>query len=194
VGTYFDIFHLSMYALAEELDYPALKVTVFAKLATSFAMSHRRPPSDLKTLINAVFSPLGSPSRICKDDNGALHNIVVAAGIAHDLLEWTGPKGEALRKEFSDLVQGPEYARFWSTYNAVKEQNKDILQKSVARKEAAEKRARAAEQRKAGKDAAIGALAKGSPAKGSGVSKKARYSKVKAKLMKPDDDGDVEME
>jgi hypothetical protein len=76
-----------MYALAEELDYPALKVTVFAKLATAFVIGHRRSSKSLKNLIDAVFPPLGSPARIYKDDNGALHDLVVAAVIAHDLLD-----------------------------------------------------------------------------------------------------------
>jgi hypothetical protein len=93
-------------------------------------------------------------------------------------------------------VQGPEYAEFWAAYRAVKEQNVDILQKSLARKEAVQKRAKAAEERKAGKDAAMDALAvKGSPVKSAGVSKKTRpRDKFKARIVKPDDDGDVEME
>jgi hypothetical protein len=59
-----------------------------------------------------------------------------------------------------------------------------------------QKRAKAAEERKAGKDAAMNALVvKGSPAKTAGVSKKTRpHNKVKARIVKPDDDGDVQME
>jgi hypothetical protein len=201
VGMHHDMLDLHMYALAEELDYPALKTVSLAKLTSAYVLSHKRSPPFLKYLVDATFAPLGTPTRICKDENGALQNLAVAAIITHDALEWTRPQGEARRKEFTDSVQGPEYAGFWSAYHAVKEQNKDILEKSAALKEAADKRAKAAEERRAGAQARAavaaakgGQVSKGSPTKAVGVSKKSRYPKGKAKITRPDDDGDVEME
>lgn len=198
VDTHYDMFNLHMYAVAEELDYPALEPTAFSKLATVLTMFRRRTPLELKSVIDAIFAPPGSPARICKDENGSPHNIAVTSVMAHDLLDWTGVKGDARRKDFSDAMQGAEYAEFWTAYHATKEQNMGIVQKAVARKEAADKRAKAAEEPKAGKEAATAALAvKGSPSKASaGVSKKVRKGPKYKHVVRPDGngDGDVEME
>jgi len=176
-------FDLHMYALAEELDYPALKSAAYAKLLQIFMTTRKMPRTMLKDFIDVTFAPPGSAARICKDEDGALQNLAVATIIAHDY-DWVGQ--EQYRKEFLHITQGTEYAVFWSAYHAAKEQNQDILKTREVRKETFEKRAK----RKEG-----GAVSKGSPMKTSGINKKDRYpQKAKAKIVRADEDGDVEME
>lgn len=129
-----------MYALAEELDYPDLKIGTLADLMWHLMVTRNRPGSQLKRFVDAAFAPLGTTARICKDEDGAPQNLAVAAVIAHELKDWLGSVGKEARKDFVESIQGPEYAGFWTAYHAVKEQSKDPLGKVEATRAAADKR------------------------------------------------------
>ncbi|KAI4624924.1 uncharacterized protein J4E87_005405 [Alternaria ethzedia] len=147
-------FHLHMYALAEELDYDALKSAAHTKLVQLFITVRNETPSAIKDAINATFAPLGSPSRICKDEDSMLQQLVVAAVLAHEFKTWT----EADQQVFSNDIQGPEYADFRNAYNMVKGANQDLIEiGDTARSLAAERKA-GMERRRAAKKAGVGNL------------------------------------
>lgn len=131
-------FHLHMYALGEELDYDALKSAAHSKLVQLFVHVRNETSSAIKDAISATFAPLGSPPRICKDEDGMLQELVVAGVLAHEFKTWT----EIDQKAFSDDIQGPEYADFRNAYNMVKGANQDLIEiGDVARSLAAEHKA-----------------------------------------------------
>ena len=66
-------YHLRMYALAEELEYPNLKGAAYHWLIQFFLRSRGNLPSVLIDFVNATFARLGTDARICKDEDGALH-------------------------------------------------------------------------------------------------------------------------
>ncbi|KAF1945462.1 DUF396-domain-containing protein [Clathrospora elynae] len=116
-------FHLRMHALGEELDYDALKTASSAKLAHLLVILYLQFPSALKDAVDATFAPAEDAARICKDEDGALQQVVVAAVIAHEGKSWDDKQ----RKDFTDSLQAPEYAGFWNAYNTVKGENKDYV-------------------------------------------------------------------
>lgn len=212
-GIYDYKFHLHMYALAEELDYAALKAATYAKLVAQLIVRHNRPPPAVKGVVTSIFAPPGSSARICKDEDGSLQNLAVAAVLGHQAKYW----GDQYCKEFADSLQDPEYMPFWDAYNTVKEQNPDLIKigelaKEAEKKwkEAAAKRRRTGEERRLGSSAKTGVLdgsksvvsATGSPVKAGGVGKSRRKDRLKkrheGKAARKDavdvDDEDVEME
>ncbi|KAH6866699.1 transmembrane adaptor Erv26-domain-containing protein [Alternaria rosae] len=145
-------FHLHMYALAEELEYDALKSAAHTKLVQLFVNVRNETPSAIKDAINATFAPLGSPSRICKDGDGMLQQLIIAGVLAHEFKTWT----EADQKAFSDDTQGPEYADFRSAYNRVKGANQDLIEIGDTARSLAAERKVGMERRRAAKKAGIG--------------------------------------
>ncbi|KAF1845755.1 uncharacterized protein K460DRAFT_284625 [Cucurbitaria berberidis CBS 394.84] len=115
------MFHLHMYALAEELEYDALLSAAHAKLYQ--LVTYRFTPQHLKELVDATFAPLGSATRICKDEQGYLQQLVAVATLTQEANHWT----DAAKEEFVDLMQLEEYASFWEMCKILKEQNQDLL-------------------------------------------------------------------
>tara|TARA_R110002003_G_scaffold97_17_gene7879 strand:- start:89 stop:688 length:600 start_codon:yes stop_codon:yes gene_type:complete len=197
-----------MYALGEDLDYPALKVAAHAKLVDLLITKRGRLPYALKDLIDATFAPPNTVARICDDASGSLQNLAVAAVIAHEANDWSGD--ETYRTQFTESLQAPEYAAFWDAYKLVKEENVDLLQKAERARERAEKMAKAAEERQVAAKLAEGAAGakggvggSGSLLGAQGVSKKRRYrqrevdrARMRGKKAVGDGQGggDVEME
>ena len=68
-----------MYALGEELDYDALKITAHAKLYTHLVQRHNHTPSAVKDVVEATFAPPGDAARMCKDDDLVLQQLAVAS-------------------------------------------------------------------------------------------------------------------
>ena len=112
-----------MYALAEELDYPAQKSAAHVKLVDILVTRHIHNLAVVKEAIDSTFSPLGNENRICKDEDGFLQQAVVAAVIAHEAEWWC----VAQQAEFIESIQGPEYAVFRSAYDVVHKENKDLI-------------------------------------------------------------------
>jgi hypothetical protein len=137
-----------MYALGEELDYDALKITAHAKLYTHLVQRHNYTPSAVKDVIEATFAPPGDAARVCKDDDLVLQQLAVASVLAHEGKIWT----EAQRKEFTDSIQAPAYAPFRIAYDVIKEENKDLLAPNAIGKTLADKRKKAAGQRQRARD------------------------------------------
>jgi hypothetical protein len=189
-------FYLHMYALGEELDYEALKTATHAKLCAWLVQRHNYTPSAVKEVIEATFAPPGDASRMCKDENGALQQLVVASVLSHEGKFWT----ETQRKEFTDSIQAPAYAPFRNAYDIIKEENKDLLKASTVAKALAEKREAVNAQRQKQKGTAGTSL--GSGGNGSALRKPRSPTKFKkrheAKRMgnEPKSGGgeDVEME
>jgi hypothetical protein len=201
------IFHLCMYALAEELVYPALKASAYDVLTHLFVIRRGMSVLTLKSAIEAAFAPPGDAARICKDEDGAIQNAIVASVITHEAKNWS----EKNRQEFVQLLQDPGYAPFWSAYNTAKAESDDLIKLGKLAKDLAEKRAKAAEERKAARKLAreTGAALSssvpidGTPSKTAGIKKvRKRAAKQKSeaqtKAKDADDeagqDGDVEME
>ncbi|KAI8935919.1 hypothetical protein NX059_007427 [Plenodomus lindquistii] len=137
------MFHLHIYALGEELQYPSLLSAAHAKLIEILIRRHNRSASNFKDIIEAVFSAPGSPSRICVDEEGILQQLVIAAVIAHECKSW----GDKVRADFAALVQGPEYTEFWNAYNVVKGESEDLIKAGDVAKELGRKRKAAKQER-----------------------------------------------
>ena len=197
------MFHLRMYALAEELAYDALKTTALAKLVHLLVFRRQRFPSALKDVVDATFAPLGSEARICKDDDAILQNFAVAAVIAHETNDWD----ESHCNTFTESLQAPEYGPFWSAYQTVKKENEDLIKvQAIAKQAKIEGKARrrmAAEERRQGQIAKAGTSVRlnGSPLNTAGGIVKKRKGKGKEiwNLKSKEGggghgDGDLEME
>ncbi|KAL1793371.1 hypothetical protein ACET3X_008353 [Alternaria dauci] len=136
VGIVEHAYHLHIYALAEELDYDALKSAAHAKLVGSLIF-RTFAPDLLMEIIKTIFAPAGTAERICRDEDGALQQLVVAAVLAHEAKYWT----EAQLTDFSNNIQGPEYEDFRNIYTAVKEETGEFIkQAAIAKQLAAERR------------------------------------------------------
>jgi hypothetical protein len=172
VGIQNYMFHLHMYALAEELNYDALKAVAHSKLVEMLVTRRGRLPCALKDVVDATFAPPGTAARVCKDDDAALQNFAVAAVLAHEAKDWEDKDCNA----FTESLQAPEYAPFWSAHQAIKEENQDLIKADElvkqARKEAIERRRRAAEERRLGQIAKAGAVQGSSSSNTGGISKK----------------------
>jgi hypothetical protein len=131
VGIGEHIFHLFMYALAEELDYGALKVSAYDALAALFVVRHQLSTPALKDAVEATFAPPGDAARICNDEDGVLQNLIAVSVIAHEANHWDYKH----HQEFNNALQGPGYAPFWTAYNAIKEENDDIIKQGKSAKE-----------------------------------------------------------
>ncbi|KNG49126.1 ww domain-containing protein [Stemphylium lycopersici] len=123
IGTRDYEFHLHMYALAEELDYPALKSVAHVKLVDTLIEQHKQTPTVVKEAIDSTFSPLDNAKRICKDEDGILQQVVVAAVIVHEARCWN----MAQQAGFTESIAGSAYAGFRSAYDIAQEENKDLI-------------------------------------------------------------------
>ncbi|EFQ85416.1 hypothetical protein PTNB73_03236 [Pyrenophora teres f. teres] len=140
-------FHLRMYALAEELDWDALKSAAYAKLFGAVDAQYPRSTETLTELVKATFTPPGGAARMCKDEDGALQQLVVAAVLTHETKVWR----EDARKAFTDSVQGPEHDGFRKTYKAIMQANEDLLKVKDMVKELAAARQKVIDQRRKAK-------------------------------------------
>jgi hypothetical protein len=192
------MFHIRMYSLGEELDYDALKAAAHAKLFQILLIAKRQTVAALKEVVEATFAPPGDVARICKDEDGALQQLVVAAVLAHESKCWA----EKTRKEFTDSIQAPGYAPFRNAYDMVKAENEELLKPGTIAKTLAEERSKKIEQRRKAK-AGVGGegMSLGSPT--SSVLrkqaeptkfKKRRKAKRAAAASKLGGDEDIEME
>jgi hypothetical protein len=129
------IFHLCMYALAEELAYPALRASAYDVLTHLFVMRRGMSVSTLESAIEAAFAPPGDAARICKDEDGAIQNAIVASVIAHEAKNWSDKNCQDL----AQLLQGDGYAPFWSAYNAAKAESDDLIKLEKIAKDLADK-------------------------------------------------------
>ncbi|KAF1836578.1 hypothetical protein BDW02DRAFT_493360 [Decorospora gaudefroyi] len=123
VGIHGFAFHFRIYALAEEMEYDALKSAAHHKLVNILVQQHKKSPFLLKELVNVTFAPSVEVGRICKDEDGVLQQVVIAAIIAHECNGWS----EKETREFADSLEHPEYVGFWHGYNMVKEENRDLI-------------------------------------------------------------------
>ncbi|CAA9962335.1 Erv26 multi-domain protein [Pyrenophora teres f. maculata] len=140
-------FHLRMYALAEELDWDALKSAAYAKLFGAVDAQYPRSTETLTELVKATFTPPGGAARMCKDEDGALQQLVVAAVLTHETKVWR----EDARKGFTDSVQGHEHDGFRKTYKAIMQANEDLLKVKDMVKELAAARQKVIDQRRKAK-------------------------------------------
>ncbi|KAF2854656.1 hypothetical protein T440DRAFT_551734 [Plenodomus tracheiphilus IPT5] len=135
VGVRDCMFHLHMYSLGEQLNYPSLKSSAHGKLVEILIPRRGCYPAALKEVTDAVFCAPDSPLRLCADEDGVLQQLVVASVIGHERKNWS----EMTRAEFTSAMEGPEYAGFWSAYNMVKEENADLMKPSDVARDFGEK-------------------------------------------------------
>jgi hypothetical protein len=203
VGVRKHVFHIFMYALADEFAYPALKAFAYDTLV-SLLIHGTLSTSTLKTIVEATFAPPGEATITCKDMNRTVQNLVVASVIARKIKNWN----EQHWQEFETAMQGPAYAPFWTAYNAAGEENKELIEQGKAARALADKRVMATDERKAARRLLGGAGGvsnsvhmTGSPMPNGGINKrrKARSKKNletgdKANSASTEDGGDVDME
>lgn len=139
-----------MYALAEELDYDALKSVSHAKLLEQLVTRRGQRPSSMKEIIDAIFTPPGSEARICKDEDGVLQQLVVAGVIAHYSKDWL----EKHRQEFDGLLRGPKYADFCNAHAMIRAENMDLIKFGETNRILVAERKKARKERMAGKSGA----------------------------------------
>ena len=197
-------YHLHIYALAEELDYNTLRSAAHAKLVELLVFRSSNPEV-LKEAIKTILAPTGTAERICKDEDGALQQLVVAAVLAQEAKHWT----EVQLTGFLDSIQDPAYEDFRKIYTTVKEDTGDLIKQAAIAKHLAAERKKDRERRKAanskrgndGKNRIFGS--DGSPMGALGArpiqSKdkfKQRYEAKRgvARSAKADKDGDMDME
>ncbi|KAG9196321.1 hypothetical protein G6011_01442 [Alternaria panax] len=178
-------YHLHIYALAEELDYETLKSAAHAKLT--------------------IFAPFGTAERICKDENGSLQQLVVAAVLAQEARHWT----DVQLTKFTSSIQGSEYEDFRKIYTVVKEETGELIkQASIAKRLVAEHkkgrdRKKAANSRRGNDDKNKVFGNNGSPMGNLGARPMSQKDKFKRRhegkravdaVAKADMDGDMNME
>ncbi|KAB2101101.1 hypothetical protein AG0111_0g11084 [Alternaria gaisen] len=197
-------YHLHIYALAEELDYNTLRSAAHAKLVELLVFRSSNPEV-LKEAIKTILAPTETAERICKDEDGALQQLVVAAVLAQEAKHWT----EVQVTGFLDSIQDPAYEDFRKIYTTVKEDTGDLIKQAAIAKHLAAERKKGRERRKAanskrgndGKNRIFGS--DGSPMGALGArpipSKdkfKQRYEAKRGvtRSAKADKDGDMDME
>ncbi|KAJ4370668.1 hypothetical protein N0V83_005189 [Neocucurbitaria cava] len=116
------MFHLHMYAMAEDLEYDALMSTAHRHIYER-ATGGKLLPAEVRDLVDAAFSPIGSDARICKDGQGYIQDLVAVVAIVQGGKRWN----DAAHVRFARLLKGEEYTGFWDKYNALKELNEDLL-------------------------------------------------------------------
>jgi len=201
VGIRKHTYSLLLFALAEELAYPALQTSAYDALIGSLLIRRHLSIDVLKDMVEATFAPLGDPARICKDEAGVLQNLVVASVIAHEARNWN----EQNCKDWADSIQAPGYAPFWAAYNTAKTENEDLFKEAQVARETAVKRAKAVAER----EAAMQLMANGAsndnpvPKRTRGINKTKRKSAVRGRKDKQDkardanaggSDADMDME
>jgi hypothetical protein len=152
----------------------------------------------LTELVEATFTPPGDVARICKNEDGAFQQLLVAAVLTHESKYWT----EKQRKEFPDSIETPGYALFHNAYDMVKAENEDLLKTGTIAKALAEERAKKIEQRRKAKAGTTGErMSLGSPTSSvprnqaePSKTKKRRETKRAAATYKLGGDEDVEMD
>lgn len=122
------MFHLRMYALAEDLEYDDLMTTAHRHLY-DFLINGTLTTMQARDLVVVAFAPLGSAVRICKDDQGFIKELVAVSALVHDAKKWD----DAQKATFAELLKGKQYAGFWDKYNALKEQNEHLISSAPTR-------------------------------------------------------------
>ena len=143
--------------------------------------------------------------RICKDEDGALQQFVVAAVLAQEARHWT----EAQLTKFSESIQGSEYDDFRKVYTVVKGQTEelikqgDITKQSVAERKKHRDRRKAANSKRSNEDKNKIFRADGSPIGTLGARPTSQKDKFKRRhqgrrgvgaVAKADGDEDMDME
>jgi hypothetical protein len=105
---------------------------------------HSFDPVILKDVIKTVFAPAGTVERICKDEDGALQQLVVAAILAQEARHWT----EAQLTKFSESIQGSEYDDFRKVYTVVKGQTEELIKQDDITKQLVAERKKRRDHRK----------------------------------------------
>ncbi|CBX90318.1 hypothetical protein IAQ61_001813 [Plenodomus lingam] len=156
------IFHLHIYHLGEDLQYPSLKSAAYAKLTDLLIRQRGRDPSVLKETVDAVFAAPGSSTRICADEDSVIQQLVVAAAIGHEQKCWTDKQ----REQFVALLPAAEYKDFWSVHDTTQSENIDMINENwVCRQYVEEKRRAKQAVAKRASGGALSVAATGSPAK-----------------------------
>jgi hypothetical protein len=101
----------------------------------------------LKEAVMTIFTPPGTAGRICKDEDGALQQLIVAAVLAQETRHWT----EEQLTKFPDSIQGPQYNDFRKIYAVVKEEAGYLIAQGDTVKQLAAERKKARDRRKAAK-------------------------------------------
>lgn len=201
VGIRKHMYTLLMFALAEELAYPALQTSAYDALIRSLLIRRHLSIDVLKEMVEATFAPPGDPARVCKDEAGVLQNVVVASVIAHEAKNWN----EQDRKDWTESIQAPGYAPFWTAYNTAKAENEDLFKEAQIATKLALKRAQAVAERDAALDVMERGGSNGSPVpkRTRGIKKPRKKSAVRERKEKRDkardanaggSDADMEME
>ncbi|KAL5121981.1 hypothetical protein ACEQ8H_000197 [Pleosporales sp. CAS-2024a] len=137
--------HFFMYALAEDLTYPALQEFAYDCLSSLLIAVRGLSANAMSDVVKAIFAPLGSPGRVCQDKDGVLQRLVVASFIAHVVKDW---KDEVMQ-QFTDTLQGPDYTSFWTAYHEANKQFDVLIQGTKVAKDLGQKRTKAANERNA---------------------------------------------
>jgi len=90
-------FSLEMIKFAEFLKYPALINAAYAKMIEQLLVRGRFPPSAMKNFVQWTYGA----DKICKDEEGLLKHLIVAATLAHGYKHWD----QVWRDEFVGLIQ-----------------------------------------------------------------------------------------
>ncbi|KAL5386753.1 hypothetical protein PMIN02_008396 [Paraphaeosphaeria minitans] len=119
-------FQVCMYGMAEILQYTALMSCAYGKLASYFLFD-RKAPHLVSHLIKVVFAPVGSPSRKCKDEVGALKGLGIAAVLVHEKKHWSGHEMDGFRDLLANELEQDAWKEYRACYKQIKDANQDLL-------------------------------------------------------------------
>jgi hypothetical protein len=111
-------FHLETIKFGELLKYPALIETAYAKIIEQLLMRRRFAPAVMKDFVDWIHGP----TKICKDEDSLLEQLVVTAAIAHEYKHWN----DGQRKEFINFVQ--HHPDFSLSLTTARDANKKLLE------------------------------------------------------------------
>ena len=109
-------FNLEMIKFAEFLKYPALIDAAYAKLIEQLLFRGHFTPTAMKDFVKWTYGD----DKICKDEEGLLKHLIVAATLAHGYKHWD----QLRRDEFFSLVQ--HHKGFVNDLTAAAELNKTL--------------------------------------------------------------------
>jgi len=112
-------FHLDIYSLAEVYDASFLKTIAREKLVNALLIHGTVSPLDLATFANKVVS--STESRMPKDEEKHLTNILITSAIVHNHQRWD----EEDKRYLDSLVQLNDV--FMQAYDLAKTENTDLL-------------------------------------------------------------------
>lgn len=127
-------FHLHMYALAGELNYPELETAAWKRLVADLMRQHKKTPELLHELVLWTFLPdyaneagrgsiNTSPPPKLPANSSTLRSLVVASVLVNEARDWS----RASMDHFQHLCRGEAYAEFRHVLEKARAENQDIL-------------------------------------------------------------------